>query len=134
MIWYIAINWFLSISKFRLGALIFVLSPPPTWQYDQLYPDKAGSQVIEGPSDRQPVESDDPSSALVPANPETSEKAYNMAVLKQVQIIFAHLARSKLQFYIPKGFWKQFRWACYDYNQPALLGKVFLKQRSYFTV
>ncbi|XP_067944193.1 ubiquitin carboxyl-terminal hydrolase 9X-like [Watersipora subatra] len=74
---------------------------PP--KYDQLYPE-SDSKMIEG--HRQAVEADDPSSS---GKPELSEKAYNHSVLKQVQIIFAHLARSKLQFYIPKGFWKQFR-------------------------
>ena len=36
-------------------------------------------------------------------------KDYNLKVLKYVQCIFAHLAGSKLQFYVPKGFWKHFR-------------------------
>lgn len=38
-----------------------------------------------------------------------STRAYNLAVLKHVQLIFAHLAFSKLQFYVPRGFWKHFR-------------------------
>ncbi len=40
---------------------------------------------------------------------EEERKVYNLGVLKQVQAIFGHLACSKLQYYIPRGFWKQFR-------------------------
>lgn len=36
-------------------------------------------------------------------------KDYNIKVLKYVQCIFAHLTCSKLQYYVPKGFWKHFR-------------------------
>jgi ubiquitin carboxyl-terminal hydrolase 9/24 len=36
-------------------------------------------------------------------------KDYNIGVLKHVQAIFAHLACSKLQYYVPKGFWRHFR-------------------------
>jgi len=36
-------------------------------------------------------------------------KDYNIKLLKYFQLIFAHLACSKLQFYVPKGFWKHFR-------------------------
>ena len=36
-------------------------------------------------------------------------KEYNLGVLKQVQAIFGHLAESKLQYYVPRGFWKHFK-------------------------
>lgn len=38
-----------------------------------------------------------------------SRKDYNVGVLKYVQAIFGHLAASKLQYYIPRGFWKHFK-------------------------
>ena len=38
-------------------------------------------------------------------------KDYNLVLLKHVQYIFAHLACSKLQYYVPRGFWKHFRFA-----------------------
>lgn len=34
---------------------------------------------------------------------------YNTKVLSHVQAIFGHLSDSKLQFYVPNGFWKTFR-------------------------
>ena len=37
-------------------------------------------------------------------------KDYHVGVLKHVQVIFAHLACSKLQYYVPRGFWKHFRY------------------------
>ncbi|XP_025080256.1 LOW QUALITY PROTEIN: probable ubiquitin carboxyl-terminal hydrolase FAF-X [Pomacea canaliculata] len=36
-------------------------------------------------------------------------KDYNLGVLKQVQVIFGHLAASKLQYFVPRGFWKHFK-------------------------
>jgi len=40
---------------------------------------------------------------------EAGRKDYNLGVLKHVQAIFAHLACSRLQYYVPRGFWKHFR-------------------------
>lgn len=40
---------------------------------------------------------------------EANRKEYNITILKQVQAIFAHLAKTKLQFYVPRGLWKHFR-------------------------
>ncbi|XP_074179594.1 ubiquitin carboxyl-terminal hydrolase 9X-like isoform X3 [Rhinolophus sinicus] len=36
-------------------------------------------------------------------------KEYNIGVLRHLQIIFGHLAASQLQYYVPRGFWTQFR-------------------------
>jgi len=36
-------------------------------------------------------------------------KEYYMNIFKNLQIIFGHLAESKMQYYVPKGFWRQFR-------------------------
>lgn len=38
-----------------------------------------------------------------------TRKDYNLGVLKQIQAIFGHLALSKLQYYVPRGFWKHFK-------------------------
>ena len=48
-------------------------------------------------------------------------KDYNLKVLKYVQCIFAHLAGSKLQFYVPKGFWKHFRSVSTEYCETVKL-------------
>lgn len=40
---------------------------------------------------------------------EESRKEYHIGILKQVQAIFAHLACSKLQYYVPRGLWKHFK-------------------------
>lgn len=52
---------------------------------------------------------DDRSSAEKSIIKTDERKDYNLKVLKYVQCIFAHLAGSKLQFYVPQGFWKHFR-------------------------
>ncbi|KAK3714003.1 hypothetical protein RRG08_009701 [Elysia crispata] len=36
-------------------------------------------------------------------------KCYNLGVLRQIQVIFGHLAASKLQYFVPRGFWKHFK-------------------------
>ncbi|XP_067668544.1 ubiquitin carboxyl-terminal hydrolase 9X-like [Haliotis asinina] len=36
-------------------------------------------------------------------------KDYHMGVLKQIQVIFGHLAASRLQYHVPRGFWKHFK-------------------------
>ncbi|XP_059175144.1 probable ubiquitin carboxyl-terminal hydrolase FAF-X isoform X4 [Physella acuta] len=36
-------------------------------------------------------------------------KSYNLGVLRQIQVIFGHLAASKLQYFVPRGFWKHFK-------------------------
>jgi ubiquitin carboxyl-terminal hydrolase 9/24 len=40
---------------------------------------------------------------------EDQRKEYNMNIFKNLQMIFGHLAESKMQYYVPKGFWRQFR-------------------------
>lgn len=34
---------------------------------------------------------------------------YHVGILKHVQAIFAHLAHSALQFYVPRGLWSHFK-------------------------
>eukprot|EP00795_Rhopilema_esculentum_P016175 gene16175-7538_t len=53
--------------------------------------------------------SDRKSSMEVEKTKEQERKEYNQKVLRQVQGIFGHLLESKLQFHIPRGFWKTFR-------------------------
>ncbi len=38
-----------------------------------------------------------------------NRREYNITILKQVQAIFAHLAMTRLQFYVPRGLWRHFR-------------------------
>ncbi|XP_057193293.1 probable ubiquitin carboxyl-terminal hydrolase FAF-X isoform X1 [Triplophysa rosa] len=42
-------------------------------------------------------------------NKTEDRKEYNIEVLRHLQVIFGHLAASRLQYYVPRGFWKQFR-------------------------
>uniref|UniRef100_A0A8C9SFP8 ubiquitinyl hydrolase 1 n=1 Tax=Scleropages formosus TaxID=113540 RepID=A0A8C9SFP8_SCLFO len=42
-------------------------------------------------------------------NKSEDRKEYNIGVLRHLQVIFGHLAASRLQYYVPRGFWKQFR-------------------------
>ena len=40
---------------------------------------------------------------------EDQRKEYNMSIFRHLQMIYGHLAESKMQYYVPKGFWRQFR-------------------------
>jgi len=42
-------------------------------------------------------------------NFEETRKDYNLGVFKYTQAIFGHLALSKLQYYVPRGFWEHFK-------------------------
>ncbi|XP_051561998.1 probable ubiquitin carboxyl-terminal hydrolase FAF-X isoform X1 [Myxocyprinus asiaticus] len=42
-------------------------------------------------------------------NKAEDRKEYNIGVLRHLQVIFGHLTASRLQYYVPRGFWKQFR-------------------------
>lgn len=45
-----------------------------------------------------------------PSTSDTDDrKNTNKKVLMQIQSIFSHLTDSKLQFHIPRGFWRDFR-------------------------
>lgn len=46
-------------------------------------------------------------------NKAEDRKENNIGVLRHLQVIFGHLAASRLQYYVPRGFWKHFR-----YSQP----------------
>ena len=43
------------------------------------------------------------------SNRDVERKECNLGILKQIQLIFGNLETSKLQYYVPKGFWKHFR-------------------------
>lgn len=55
------------------------------------------------------ADDDSPDATKPNMSKEEERKVYNLSVLKHVQAIFGHLACSKLQYYVPRGFWKQFR-------------------------
>ena len=44
-----------------------------------------------------------------PKNTTNERNEYNIQIFRHIQWIFGHLLESKLQFYIPRGFWKIFK-------------------------
>uniref|UniRef100_A0A8C9FQA6 USP domain-containing protein n=1 Tax=Pavo cristatus TaxID=9049 RepID=A0A8C9FQA6_PAVCR len=52
-------------------------------------------------------------------------KEYNIGVLRHLQVIFGHLAASRLQYYVPRGFWKQFRYC------NVAVGRLQFKKRTH---
>ncbi|XP_076067071.1 ubiquitin carboxyl-terminal hydrolase-like faf isoform X3 [Oratosquilla oratoria] len=67
--------------------------------------DFSGEEKMEQETNLDGSEDDTMSSS---ANDE-SRKEYHIGILKQIQAIFAHLACSKLQYYVPRGLWKHFK-------------------------
>jgi ubiquitin carboxyl-terminal hydrolase 9/24 len=49
------------------------------------------------------------SNVQTPSNEADIRKEYNITIFKHLQMIFGHLSQSKMQYYIPKAFWRQFR-------------------------
>lgn len=56
-----------------------------------------------------------------PSSKSEDRKEYNIGVLRHLQVIFGHLAASRLQYYVPRGFWKQFRY----FENSVILTEVF---------
>ena len=56
-----------------------------------------------------PAGGDDVATSKSQGGKSQERREYHMGVLRHVQLIFAHLACSKLQYYVPRGFWKHFR-------------------------
>ncbi|UYV75295.1 USP9X [Cordylochernes scorpioides] len=90
------------IEEIRSGILIVegaAVDPNEDFSGEDIMTTEMGQHVVDA-GDNQAAESK-----------EDSRKEYNLGVLKQVQAIFGHLACSKLQYYVPRGFWKHFRLA-----------------------
>ena len=45
-----------------------------------------------------------------PPSPSDERKETNCQVMRQLQCIFGHLLEGRVQFYIPRGFWRDFRY------------------------
>uniref|UniRef100_A0A3B4U6X7 Peptidase C19 ubiquitin carboxyl-terminal hydrolase domain-containing protein n=1 Tax=Seriola dumerili TaxID=41447 RepID=A0A3B4U6X7_SERDU len=61
-------------------------------------------------------------------------KEYNIGVLRHLQVIFGHLAASRLQYYVPRGFWKQFSELAEQHDALEFfnsLGTVWMKSVRY---
>ena len=69
-------------------------------EYSEENVDDSGTDSLSAPG---------PAGQLSEVSPADKRKEYNMTVLRHLQAIFGHLACSKLQYYIPKGFWKHFK-------------------------
>lgn len=63
----------------------------------------------------QTIEANDNDTNEEKCTADESRKEYNIGILKQVQAIFGHLAYSKLQYYIPRGLWKHFKYGLIQY-------------------
>ncbi|CAL4184733.1 unnamed protein product, partial [Meganyctiphanes norvegica] len=67
--------------------------------------DFSGEERIEQENNMESTEEEVSGSG---SSSDESRKEYHIGILKQVQAIFAHLACSKLQYYVPRGLWKHF--------------------------
>lgn len=58
---------------------------------------------------------DDPSAEATSPRQSDQRKDTNKKVLTQLQTIFGHLLQGRVQFHIPKGLWRDFRY--FNYKQ-----------------
>ena len=57
---------------------------------------------------------------LSPKNSTNERNEYNIQIFRHIQWIFGHLLESKLQFYIPRGFWKIFKYVFVKVNRQLI--------------
>ncbi|KAK3094503.1 hypothetical protein FSP39_002606 [Pinctada imbricata] len=77
---------------------------------DDVIEEEYGEEKVEGDSNTDMGEEERKDEEKpVAVNKDEERKEYNLGVLKRIQIIFGHLAASKLQYYVPRGFWKHFK-------------------------
>ena len=67
------------------------------------------------------VDDDAPLEVSSPRQPD-QRKDTNKKVLTQLQAIFGHLLQGRVQFHIPKGLWRDFRYLLQD-SVDILIGK-----------
>ena len=53
---------------------------------------------------------------LSPKDSTNERNEYNIQIFRHIQSIFGHLLESKLQFYVPRGFWKIFKYVFFNKN------------------
>lgn len=88
------------VESIRVGLLEAEGAPT------DLNEDFSGEERIDEP----PAETTENDTNEEKCSADESRKEYNIGILKQVQAIFGHLAYSKLQYYIPRGLWKHFKY------------------------
>ncbi|CAF0941972.1 unnamed protein product [Adineta ricciae] len=66
------------------------------------------SQSMTSPTKQQEITNTTETS---PKNTTNERNEYNIQIFRHIQWIFGHLLESKLQFYIPRGFWKIFKFS-----------------------
>lgn len=49
---------------------------------------------------------------------------YQKSILRQMQFIFGHLKESQLQYYVPQGLWKTFKYVWFEHEFVEMHGSV----------
>jgi len=71
--------------------------------------DEEGNEDLDSRDSTDSVALSQSSQSTLDSNSD-ERKTYNVCILKQLQFIFGHLALSKLQYHVPQGLWKHFRY------------------------
>ncbi len=89
----------------------------------------AGFEDLEEPTlEASLLESKESTGSRALVSEEDQRKEYNMSIFRHLQMIYGHLAESKMQYYVPKGFWRQFRWV-FEHNRLILLRPIVAKRK-----
>jgi ubiquitin carboxyl-terminal hydrolase 9/24 len=73
------------------------------------------NQTITSPINNKQQEQNN-SMDVSPKNSTNERNEYNIQIFRHIQWIFGHLLESKLQFYVPRGFWKIFKYVSFVFK------------------
>ncbi|CAF3682375.1 unnamed protein product [Rotaria sp. Silwood1] len=94
-----------------LRTALLSVKIPPEYGDDESEEDDLRRDTFDPISDGKSSIKDNKITVSPTKDTKNDRNEYNIQILRQIQRIFGHLLESKLQYYIPKGFWKIFKFA-----------------------
>ncbi|CAF0890240.1 unnamed protein product [Adineta ricciae] len=91
-----------------IRTALLAVKIPPEYGEDEFDEDDVRRETSSGNTDSK-SSAKDKSATVSPAKNDPNE--YHIQILRQIQRIFGHCLDSKLQYYVPRGFWKLFKFA-----------------------
>lgn len=95
------------VPEIRSGVLVADVGYTEDEEEEEEAEEKGIKEVYSQERDQEQASNDN--KELIEKRKQQERQQYNKRILCQVQAIFGHLYDSRLQFYVPKGFWKSFR-------------------------
>ncbi|CAF1148229.1 unnamed protein product [Rotaria sordida] len=94
-----------------LRTALLSVKIPSEYGDDELDDDDLRRDTFDTFSDIKSCMKDNKTTVSPTKDSKNDRNEYNIQIFRQIQRMFGHLLESKLQYYIPKGFWKIFKFA-----------------------